>query len=179
MLSPSLRSTSVHEWRAISVSPETHFQTFINQIFSSLFNCLVKQITFLLSLFSVSLWSGSDGRGVLSCKRLHQSIKVSEIQNTPYPSIHRYSSVFLIWVIVLWLLRLLDYVMCDYRTERWWSLLTSILCTALKCSYLMGQVKDYITYSMELVGRGIWTPCVDSQLHHIQVTVLTRVYVCA
>lgn len=50
--------------------------------------------------------------------------------------------------------RLLDYVMCDYRTERWWSLLTSILCTALKCSYLMGQVKDYITYSMELVGRG-------------------------
>ncbi|TRY90082.1 hypothetical protein DNTS_031586 [Danionella cerebrum] len=47
-------------------------------------------------------------------------------------------------------LKLLDYVMCDYRTERWWSLLTSILCTALKCSYLMGQVKDYITYSMEL-----------------------------
>uniref|UniRef100_A0A672R5H8 Trafficking protein particle complex subunit 11 n=1 Tax=Sinocyclocheilus grahami TaxID=75366 RepID=A0A672R5H8_SINGR len=50
-------------------------------------------------------------------------------------------------------LKLLDYVMCDYRTERWWSLLTAILCTALKCSYLMGQVKDYITYSMELVGR--------------------------
>ncbi|KAL7858534.1 hypothetical protein AOLI_G00186360 [Acnodon oligacanthus] len=50
-------------------------------------------------------------------------------------------------------LKLLDYVMCDYRTERWWTLLTSILCTALKCSYLMGHVKDYITYSMELVGR--------------------------
>lgn len=51
-------------------------------------------------------------------------------------------------------LKLLDYVMCDYRTERWWSLLTSILCTALKCSYLMGLIKDYITYSMELIGRG-------------------------
>ncbi|XP_028815392.1 trafficking protein particle complex subunit 11 [Denticeps clupeoides] len=50
-------------------------------------------------------------------------------------------------------LKLLDYVMCDYRMERWWSLLTSILGTALKCSYLMGHVKDYITYSMELVGR--------------------------
>ncbi|XP_047675733.1 trafficking protein particle complex subunit 11 isoform X1 [Tachysurus fulvidraco] len=50
-------------------------------------------------------------------------------------------------------LKLLDYVMCDYRTERWWTLLTSILCTALKCSYLMGHIKDYITYSMELVGR--------------------------
>ncbi|RXM30934.1 Trafficking protein particle complex subunit 11 [Acipenser ruthenus] len=36
-------------------------------------------------------------------------------------------------------LKLLDYVMCDYRTERWWTLLTSILTTALKCSYLMGQ----------------------------------------
>ncbi|CAB1325129.1 unnamed protein product [Coregonus sp. 'balchen'] len=50
-------------------------------------------------------------------------------------------------------LKLLDYVMCDYRTERWWSLLTSILSTALRCSYLMAHVKDYITYSMELVGR--------------------------
>ncbi|KAL2077658.1 hypothetical protein ACEWY4_027162 [Coilia grayii] len=50
-------------------------------------------------------------------------------------------------------LKLLDYVMCDYRTERWWTLLTSILCTALKCSYLMGLIKDYITYSMELIGR--------------------------
>ncbi|CDQ82507.1 unnamed protein product [Oncorhynchus mykiss] len=50
-------------------------------------------------------------------------------------------------------LKLLDYVMCDYRTERWWSLLTSILSTALRCSYLMAHIKDYITYSMELVGR--------------------------
>ncbi|XP_012988959.2 trafficking protein particle complex subunit 11 [Esox lucius] len=50
-------------------------------------------------------------------------------------------------------LKLLDYVMCDYRTERWWSLLTSILGTALRCSYLMAHVKDYITYSMELIGR--------------------------
>uniref|UniRef100_A0A8C9TQZ2 Trafficking protein particle complex subunit 11 n=1 Tax=Scleropages formosus TaxID=113540 RepID=A0A8C9TQZ2_SCLFO len=50
-------------------------------------------------------------------------------------------------------LKLLDYVMCDYRTERWWGLLTSILGTALRCSYLMAQVKDYVSYSMELVGR--------------------------
>ncbi|XP_046870034.1 trafficking protein particle complex subunit 11 [Hypomesus transpacificus] len=50
-------------------------------------------------------------------------------------------------------LKLLDYVMCDYRTERWWALLTSILSTALCCSYLMAHVKDYITYSMELLGR--------------------------
>ncbi|KAJ1215559.1 hypothetical protein NDU88_003167 [Pleurodeles waltl] len=50
-------------------------------------------------------------------------------------------------------LKLLDYVMCDYRSERWWTLLTSILSTALKCSYLMAQLKEYITYSLELLGR--------------------------
>nr|XP_020658519.1 trafficking protein particle complex subunit 11 [Pogona vitticeps] len=50
-------------------------------------------------------------------------------------------------------LKLLDYVLCDYRSEGWWTLLTSILVTALKCSYLMAQIKDYITYSLELLGR--------------------------
>ncbi|XP_038611097.1 trafficking protein particle complex subunit 11 [Tachyglossus aculeatus] len=50
-------------------------------------------------------------------------------------------------------LKLLDYVMCDYRSEAWWTLLTSILTTALKCSYLMAQLKDYVTYSLELLGR--------------------------
>uniref|UniRef100_A0A3Q2DCW3 Trafficking protein particle complex subunit 11 n=1 Tax=Cyprinodon variegatus TaxID=28743 RepID=A0A3Q2DCW3_CYPVA len=48
---------------------------------------------------------------------------------------------------------LLDYVMCDYRTERWWPLLTAILTTALRCAYLMASVKDYIIYCMELLGR--------------------------
>lgn len=50
--------------------------------------------------------------------------------------------------------RLLDYVMCDYRTERWCALLTDILSTALRCAYLMASVKDYILYCMELLGRG-------------------------
>ncbi|KAJ3587786.1 hypothetical protein NHX12_011382 [Muraenolepis orangiensis] len=48
---------------------------------------------------------------------------------------------------------LLDYVMCDYRTERWWGLLTAILTTAVRCAYLMANVKDYMTYCLELLGR--------------------------
>lgn len=52
------------------------------------------------------------------------------------------------------IIRLLDYVMCDYRTERWCALLTDILSTALRCAYLMASVKDYILYCMELLGRG-------------------------
>uniref|UniRef100_A0A672GQH4 Trafficking protein particle complex subunit 11 n=1 Tax=Salarias fasciatus TaxID=181472 RepID=A0A672GQH4_SALFA len=50
-------------------------------------------------------------------------------------------------------LKLLDYVMCDYRTERWWALLTAILTTALRCAFLMASVKDYTVYCMELLGR--------------------------
>ncbi|KAG7269692.1 hypothetical protein CRUP_009754 [Coryphaenoides rupestris] len=44
---------------------------------------------------------------------------------------------------VLHISPLLDYVMCYYRTERWWGLLTSILTTALRCAFLMANVKDY------------------------------------
>lgn len=44
--------------------------------------------------------------------------------------------------------------MCDYRTERWWGLLTAILTTALRCAFLMASVKDYVLYCMELLGRG-------------------------
>ncbi|XP_029703146.1 trafficking protein particle complex subunit 11 isoform X1 [Takifugu rubripes] len=50
-------------------------------------------------------------------------------------------------------IKLLDYVMCDYRSERWWGLLTAILTTALRCAYLMASIKDYIIYCMELLGR--------------------------
>ncbi|XP_075053267.1 trafficking protein particle complex subunit 11 [Mixophyes fleayi] len=63
-------------------------------------------------------------------------------------------------------LKLLDYVMCDYRSERWWTLLTSILTTALKCAYLMAQLKDYITYSLELLGRA--STLKDDQKSRIQ-----------
>lgn len=58
------------------------------------------------------------------------------------------------YICVQYVTRLLDYVMCDYRTERWWGLLTAILTTALRCAYLMASVKDYIIYCMELLGRG-------------------------
>uniref|UniRef100_UPI00358EE0D2 trafficking protein particle complex subunit 11 n=1 Tax=Myxine glutinosa TaxID=7769 RepID=UPI00358EE0D2 len=50
-------------------------------------------------------------------------------------------------------LTLFNYVLCEYRVERWWMILTSILSTALKCAFLMAQVQDYITISMELLGR--------------------------
>lgn len=67
---------------------------------------------------------------------------------------HKILECITFFLSILILCRLLDYVMCEYRSEGWWTLLTSILTTALKCSYLMAQIKDYITYSLELLGRG-------------------------
>lgn len=117
--------------------------------------------------------SGADGRGILPCKRLHQSIKVSQytwwklsdvlraaykaqqksaqLKHRLYPHPVCWSD-FVLHVVCF--IRLLDYVMCDYRTERWWGLLTAILITALRCAYLMASVKDYTIYCMELLGRG-------------------------
>lgn len=65
-----------------------------------------------------------------------------------------FASVSNLIICLCFIIRLLDYVMCDYRTERWWGLLTAILTTALRCAYLMASVRDYIIYCMELLGRG-------------------------
>ncbi|XP_022802428.1 trafficking protein particle complex subunit 11-like [Stylophora pistillata] len=50
-------------------------------------------------------------------------------------------------------LLLLGKVTWDYRREKWWSLLTSVLITSLRCAYLVGNVEEYITLSLELMGR--------------------------
>ena len=51
--------------------------------------------------------------------------------------------------------RLLNKVMWDYRAERWWLLLTSILDISLKCAYLTAKVQDYVSNCMELIGSCI------------------------
>ncbi|ELT94290.1 hypothetical protein CAPTEDRAFT_179073 [Capitella teleta] len=50
-------------------------------------------------------------------------------------------------------LTLLSRVTFDYRQERWWLLLTNILSTELKCSFLTAKVQDYVTTSLELIGQ--------------------------
>ena len=48
---------------------------------------------------------------------------------------------------------LLNKVMWDYRGERWFPLLTSILETSLKCAYLTAKIQEYVSNSMELIGK--------------------------
>lgn len=41
----------------------------------------------------------------------------------------------------------------DYRSESWWSLLTDILCKALKCAFLTTSIQDYVSLALELLGE--------------------------
>ncbi|XP_044173925.1 trafficking protein particle complex subunit 11-like [Acropora millepora] len=50
-------------------------------------------------------------------------------------------------------LMLLSRVKWDYCREKWWSLLTSVLITSLRCAYLVGNIQEYIGLSLELMGR--------------------------
>lgn len=50
-------------------------------------------------------------------------------------------------------LMLLNKVMWDYRGERWWYLLASILDISLKCAYLTAKLQEYVTICVELIGN--------------------------
>ncbi|WAR03659.1 TPC11-like protein [Mya arenaria] len=67
-------------------------------------------------------------------------------------------------------LMLLSKVTWEYRGERWWSLLTSILTTALKCAYLTGRLQDYVVNCVELIGP--YTTCSVEEKTRIQMNLL-------
>ncbi|CAB4030279.1 Hypothetical predicted protein, partial [Paramuricea clavata] len=50
-------------------------------------------------------------------------------------------------------LALLGVVTGDYRKEKWWSLLTAMLCTSLRCAYLLANIQEYLTICIELMGQ--------------------------
>lgn len=41
----------------------------------------------------------------------------------------------------------------DYRSEKWWRLISDILQKALNCAYLSANVQDYVTLSLEILGE--------------------------
>lgn len=67
-------------------------------------------------------------------------------------------------------LMLLGKVMWDYRGERWWPLLTSILETSLKCAYLTAKVQDYVINCIELIGP--YTQCSTEEKTRVQMNLL-------
>ncbi|XP_070572055.1 trafficking protein particle complex subunit 11-like isoform X1 [Ptychodera flava] len=67
-------------------------------------------------------------------------------------------------------LTLLDRVTWDYRNERWWGLLTSILTLSLRCAYLVASIQEYVTISLELIGRYARISAEDKT--HIQMNLI-------
>ncbi|CAG2258149.1 TRAPPC11 [Mytilus edulis] len=67
-------------------------------------------------------------------------------------------------------LMLLNKVMWDYRAERWWLLLTSILDISLKCAYLTAKVQDYVSNCMELIGT--YSKCSVEEKTRIQMNLI-------
>lgn len=60
--------------------------------------------------------------------------------------------------------------MWDYRGERWWPLLTSILEVSLKCAYLTAKVNEYVSNCIELIGYCIllkmFVTMDETSVHH-------------
>ncbi|XP_025834501.1 trafficking protein particle complex subunit 11 isoform X2 [Agrilus planipennis] len=54
-------------------------------------------------------------------------------------------------------LTLFTHMIWDYRLECWWSILSHILQKALQCAFLTATVQDYVTISLELLGKSITT----------------------
>lgn len=50
---------------------------------------------------------------------------------------------------------LLTHMLWDYRAERWWNIISAILQKALNCAYLTANIQDYISVSLEILGKSI------------------------
>lgn len=60
-------------------------------------------------------------------------------------------------------LALLNHVIWDYRLERWWSLLGSVLTTAIRCAYLIASIQDYVTLCLEAIGPRVPVDCLEKE----------------
>lgn len=50
---------------------------------------------------------------------------------------------------------LLTHMLWDFRSEKWWNLLSDILAKAFKCAYLVANVQDYVRLALELLGSSV------------------------
>lgn len=57
--------------------------------------------------------------------------------------------------------RLLTHMLWDYRSEKWWLLISNILQKALNCAYLSANIQDYVILSLEILGEHITIPQED------------------
>ncbi|KRT81005.1 hypothetical protein AMK59_5444, partial [Oryctes borbonicus] len=61
-------------------------------------------------------------------------------------------------------LTLLTHMLWDYRIEKWWNIISSLLLKAIKCAYLTANLQDYIMLTLEALGEHIGIPAEDKTI---------------
>lgn len=72
-------------------------------------------------------------------------------------------------------LTLLTHMLWDYRSEKWWQLLTTILSRALDCAYLSANIQDYVVLSLEALGSSsLMSPDHKTRIYNNVMKVLKK-----
>lgn len=48
-------------------------------------------------------------------------------------------------------------MLLDFRNEKWWDILSTVLEKAILCAYLTANVQDYVGLAVEILGANINT----------------------
>nr|XP_022918044.1 trafficking protein particle complex subunit 11 [Onthophagus taurus] len=52
-------------------------------------------------------------------------------------------------------LTLFSHMLCDYREEKWWGIIKTILLKAIKCAFITVNIQDYLVLSLEILSTYI------------------------
>lgn len=54
-------------------------------------------------------------------------------------------------------------MLSDYRIEKWWNIISSIISKAIKSAYLTANLQDFVILSLEALGKHIDIPVDDKK----------------
>lgn len=96
----------------------------------------VNHSSLIITLFGIAISQFKAFR----CPRMRRQLLVQMAEE--YFSAKDYGKALTVLTHMLW----------DYRSEKWWRLLSAILLRALGCAYLTAGLQDYVTLSLEALG---------------------------
>lgn len=98
---------------------------------------VVNHSSLIITLFGIAISQFKAFR----CPRMRRQLLVQMAEE--YFSAKDYGKALTVLTHMLW----------DYRSEKWWRLLSAILLRALSCAYLTAGLQDYVTLSLEALGN--------------------------
>lgn len=96
----------------------------------------VNHSSLIITLFGIAISQFKAFR----CPRMRRQLLVQMAEE--YFSAKDYGKALTVLTHMLW----------DYRSEKWWRLLSAILLRALGCAYLTAGLQDYVSLSLEALG---------------------------